>query len=115
MGSIKENFAINLRRLRESRGFTLIDLAKLTGLDKGTINKWENQKQGFRYSNLEIIANALNCPIDELTASPPENKADFISSIVQDLGALNEPELRAVRALMDSALATRATRVPKLS
>lgn len=103
MGSIEENLARNLRRLRKSRGLTLIELAKLAKVDKGTLNKWENQKQGFRLGNLKTVADALECSVEDLTAPPrAENRdtSDLIGAIVMRLSFLNESQLNMVLKLV---------------
>lgn len=115
MGSVEENLAINLKRLRESGGLTLTQLAKLAKIDKGTLNKWENQKQGFRLNNLKTVAAALGCSVKDLTSEPPgaeqtspsASQAELLGSVVSRLAALDEHELGAILKQIDIYIGAR--------
>lgn len=109
MGTVEENLAFNLRRLRKSRGFTLIQLAKAAGVDKGTLNKWENKKQGFRLANLKSVATILGCTVEDLIADPDSeggaSQESLVISIIGALPTLNQNQLRSV-ALYINRLST---------
>lgn len=51
---------------RTKRGITLVQLAKLTGISKSTLNNIENSKTSPTLMELEIIAKALGVRITDL-------------------------------------------------
>lgn len=67
--------AINLRRLRGSRGITQGDLAKKAKLSRIAYSNVENGKANPRVNNLQQIADALDVGIQELVTPVPEIKS----------------------------------------
>lgn len=63
--------AVNLRRLRGSRGMTQGDLAKKAKLSRIAYSNVENGKANPRVNNLQQIADALNVGIQELVTPVP--------------------------------------------
>jgi transcriptional regulator with XRE-family HTH domain len=60
-----------LRRLRERRGITLIELSAKTGISKSTLSRLES---GQRKPSLELLlplARTYHLPLDELVGAPP--------------------------------------------
>ena len=51
---------------RTKRGITLVQLAKLTGISKSTLNNIENSKTSPTLMELEVIAKALGVRITDL-------------------------------------------------
>jgi transcriptional regulator with XRE-family HTH domain len=61
-----------LRRLRERRGITLIELSAKTGISKSTLSRLES---GQRKPSLELLlplARTYHLPLDELVGAPPD-------------------------------------------
>ncbi|MEP7092174.1 MAG: XRE family transcriptional regulator [Nocardioidaceae bacterium] len=59
-----------LRRVREQRGVTLTEVARLTGISKSTLSRLEN---GQRRPSLELLlplAQTYRVPIDDLVGAP---------------------------------------------
>jgi transcriptional regulator with XRE-family HTH domain len=59
-----------LRRIRDERGVTLLDLSARTGISKSTLSRLEN---GQRRPSLELLlplAQAYRVPLDELVGAP---------------------------------------------
>jgi transcriptional regulator with XRE-family HTH domain len=59
-----------LRRIRDERGVTLLDLSERTGISKSTLSRLEN---GQRRPSLELLlplAQAYRVPLDELVGAP---------------------------------------------
>ena len=52
--------------VRTSKGFTLMELSKKSGIGKSTINNIENEKTSPTLEQLEAIASALDCRIIDL-------------------------------------------------
>ncbi len=59
--------------LRKERGFTMRDLARLTGFSQGHISRLENGRQGFRAGTLIRIAEALGVEPHRLLLSTEED------------------------------------------
>lgn len=58
-----ENF---LKKIREDRGLSVIDLSKITGIARDTIYKIENFKTGISKKNIEKLEKALNITSSQL-------------------------------------------------
>lgn len=51
---------------RAKRELTLIELSKLTGISKSTLNNFENERTSPTLNQLDKISVALNCEITDL-------------------------------------------------
>ncbi|WP_132726998.1 XRE family transcriptional regulator [Raoultella sp. BIGb0138] len=60
------NIGNKIRRLRQSRGISLNDLSKLSGISKGALSKLESGHSNPRVDTLDAIAAALRLPIGDL-------------------------------------------------
>lgn len=54
---------------RDSKKITLIELSKMTGIGKSTLNNIDNEKVSPTLKQLEAIAKALNVKITDLFES----------------------------------------------
>jgi transcriptional regulator with XRE-family HTH domain len=62
--------ATNLKRLREARGYSQLELARRTGLPNGYISKVEQELKNVTLANLEALANGLGCSLEDLFRPP---------------------------------------------
>src|SRR5688572_25490540 len=62
--------AANIRHLRESRGFTQGQMAKLSGIPRATWGHLESGGANPTLAVLDRVATALQVPLEELTAAP---------------------------------------------
>ena len=60
------SFAKNLRRLRNERGITQEELAKLTGISRSRINNYENDAREPDFETLEVFADTFNVDFNTL-------------------------------------------------
>jgi transcriptional regulator with XRE-family HTH domain len=60
----------NLKRLREARGFTQLQLARRCGVTKGYVSKIEQQVLNISVANLEALCDALDCAPEDLLRRP---------------------------------------------
>ncbi|EPK6573472.1 helix-turn-helix domain-containing protein [Klebsiella quasipneumoniae] len=60
------NIGNKIRRLRQSRGISLNDLSKLSGVSKGALSKLESGYSNPRVDTLDAIAAALRLPVGDL-------------------------------------------------
>ena len=69
---------MNLKKIREARNITQMELAAKIEVPQSTIASWETGRAFPRAEKLPAIAKALGCTIDELLQDPPgesESKA----------------------------------------
>jgi len=59
-----------LRRVRDERGVTLVELSELTGISKSTLSRLESGKRKPSLELLLPIADAHQVPLDELVGAP---------------------------------------------
>jgi transcriptional regulator with XRE-family HTH domain len=71
MGSAEQSpLAVNLRRLRRSRGLPAVELARRAGLARATLTQLEAGGGNPTLETLYALANALDAPLAELIAEP---------------------------------------------
>jgi transcriptional regulator with XRE-family HTH domain len=68
--SLSARLARNVRHLREARGLTQEQLARLAGLPRATWGLVESGTSNPTLAVLDKVANALQVPIEELTSTP---------------------------------------------
>lgn len=68
--NLSERLAANLRQLRESRGSTQEQMARLAGIPRATWGHLETGSANPTLHVLDKVATALQVPIEELTAAP---------------------------------------------
>lgn len=57
---------INARKIRKQRGLKQCELARMVGLEQGSLSDIENEKKKPSFDVLIRLAIALNCSLDEL-------------------------------------------------
>lgn len=62
----------NVRRLRRTRGLSLVDLGQHAGLAKGTLTQLEAGRGNPTIDTLQALSRALGVTLGELVAEPPE-------------------------------------------
>ena len=60
---------MEIRRLRKQLGLSQGQLAKLVGVQQGTISMWESNTSPPTHKNLVRLTKILNCTFDELIGS----------------------------------------------
>lgn len=63
---ILKDFGTHLKRLRESKGLTLVDLEVKSGINNGDISKIEGGKINLAFTTLAKLAAGLNLPMSDL-------------------------------------------------
>lgn len=58
-----------LWEIRNSKGLSLLELEKITGIKKSTLNNIENEKTSPNLKQLEAIAKGMNIKINNLFES----------------------------------------------
>lgn len=70
---MSDTLGSQLRTLRLEHGCTLSELARLSGVGKGTISELENDRRGARLSTLFALTTALEAPLSALLPAPHEH------------------------------------------
>ncbi len=60
---------IKIWEIRDKKGFTLVELANLTGISKSTLDNFENGRTVPNMNQMEQIAEALDVRINDLFES----------------------------------------------
>ena len=63
-----------LRERREQLGLTIAELARRSGVDAGTLRRVEHRESDPRSSVLIAMAEAMDYPLTELVAGPPDDR-----------------------------------------
>ena len=85
-----ETLGSRLRSLRAARGCSLSELARRSGIGKGTISELENDRRGARLHTLFALTTALGAPLGALlsgvAAGPPatdgEVRGDAVAAVL---------------------------------
>ena len=64
---------MNIKKIREEKGLTQMELATILNVSQSTIAMWETNKSLPRVETLKAIAKAFGCTVDELLRSPAES------------------------------------------
>ncbi len=64
---------ILLQKIREAKGFSRSDLAKRVNVGINTIWRWEKGQRVPDLETIKILAQILNCSLDELVRDDPSN------------------------------------------
>jgi transcriptional regulator with XRE-family HTH domain len=67
---LSSRLAGNIRQLREARGFTQDQMARLSGIPRATWGHLESGAANPTLAVLDRVATALQVPLEELTAAP---------------------------------------------
>lgn len=60
-------FAENLKKVMDQKGITSAALARKSGFSKGAISQWRNGIYTPSHENMMVLAEALQCSIEDLT------------------------------------------------
>lgn len=108
-----ESFGATIKRLREGKHWTLAQLEKKSGVEKGTINRIELGKQEAQGSTRKALMDALNRPAesaDGQDGSADSGSAtrieDHLAALIAHIRSLSGEErskfIRAVVGLLDA-------------
>ena len=65
----KDMIEIKIREMRDKKRISLRTLSRKTKISIGALNNYENNKTSLTLDNIEEIAKALNCKINDLFES----------------------------------------------
>lgn len=98
-----------IRKLRRQRGWSLVDLAAESGVDKGTISKIE-RGGNCRPATLERLASALHVPLTDLANYSGDGLPSAIKAVSQEDPHRAEAIQKIAQAISDLVEAAIARR-----
>jgi len=81
----QQTIALNVRALREKRGFTQGQLCMATGMAQTTVSRIENHGQPMTLNTLYLLAYALKCKARDII---PDTSQDVVDTILAKREAL---------------------------
>jgi HTH-type transcriptional regulator / antitoxin HipB len=102
-----ESFGSALRHYRKLRGLSQVELCERTGLKQGVISRYENLISAPNSrSNLEVLAGALDVPLNDLRAGivrngPGDNEDESQRGVATQRGCTEEELMRAIPAFAE--------------
>ena len=57
---------MSIKAMRQAKGLSQRELAERIGVKQESITQWENGKTSPKFERLAIIADALECTVDDL-------------------------------------------------
>ena len=78
---MNNNFAFNLKHIRQNKGLTQEQLGKLMGKDYSTIGKWENGSRSPIMEDLIKLADVLNVDVKELLDKKYDEKENSFDEL----------------------------------
>jgi len=99
-----DSVGVRLRRLREKRGVSLSELARVSGIGKGTISELENERRGARLDTLFALTTALDAPLGALLVDSGANAQPVtgasVSATLLDKWTVGSTLVEAYRATL---------------
>jgi len=98
------NFGQNLRRIRKKKGYTLAQLAEISGISKRMIGHYETQVKRPSIDKIKTLADALDLSLDELMGvndtSRNKKKEDLASyKIMKKVRVIEQLSTREQKAI----------------
>jgi len=78
----KETLGKNLKEARSRRGWTQVEAAKLAGVRRDRLVKWETGKETPGTEGLLLLAITYACPVDQLLSGVDEQYDEIIEARV---------------------------------
>lgn len=97
---VNQNFSINLKRLRELRGYTQHAFADATGLKRNTIACYETARRECDFDTLLLFADILKCSTDELLKPCVESDKQETNFLATDYPNTMNPEIKGYIYIM---------------
>ncbi|MGH3712271.1 MAG: helix-turn-helix domain-containing protein [Micromonosporaceae bacterium] len=94
-----ELLAANLRTLREARALSLSEVARRSGIAKGTLSALESGAGNPTIETVFSLSNALQVPVSSLLDERPQSGVVLVRAADRDVLSSNAVDLRMLRRL----------------
>ncbi|GLZ40721.1 XRE family transcriptional regulator [Actinokineospora sp. NBRC 105648] len=91
--------AANLRALREAGGLSLSELARRSGIAKGTLSQLESGTGNPTIETVFSLSNALGVPVSNLLTEPADSEVVLVRGVDVDVLSGTAVDLRMLRRL----------------
>ncbi|EGQ8159436.1 helix-turn-helix transcriptional regulator [Vibrio parahaemolyticus] len=91
----------NIKRLREEKGVTQLDMAKSVGTSAKTVMNWESGKTEPKASELVLIAKRLGVSVNEILGREQNPHERLIEKISSAIGDFNESEIESLSIMVE--------------
>lgn len=90
---------VNLRHRRDEQGISLSELARRSGIAKGTLSQLESGTGNPTIETVFSLSNALGLPVSALLSEPPSSELVVVRSADVDVLSGDAVDLRMLRRL----------------
>lgn len=91
---------LHIREAREERGLTQEELAKMVGINRVTLSRYETEERSIKVGVLAAIADALDVPIDYLVRGkekePSPERRERLEGAAGDALSTLSPEAKKI-------------------
>ncbi|WP_038881744.1 helix-turn-helix transcriptional regulator [Vibrio jasicida] len=91
----------NIKRLREEKGVTQLEMAKSVGASAKTVMNGESGKTEPKASELILIAKRLGISINEILGSDQSSHEKLIEKISSAIEGFNESEIESLSIMVE--------------
>jgi len=100
----KENFGERLKRMRIEKGFTQVQLGKLSGISNVQIARYEKSKTKPTATAIKKLSDTLQIKYEELAGVFFSSKLDLneLDATFQDLKKLPQEDIIVMKEVLDS-------------
>ncbi|AVF61863.1 helix-turn-helix transcriptional regulator [Vibrio sp. Vb2880] len=91
----------NIKRLREEKGVTQLEMAKSVGASAKTVMNWESGKTEPKASELVLIAKRLGVSVNEVLGREQNPHERLIEKISSAIGDFNDAEIESLSIMVE--------------
>ncbi|OEF80595.1 transcriptional regulator [Vibrio splendidus 1F-157] len=91
----------NIKRLREEKGVTQLDMAQAVGASTKTVMNWESGQTEPKASELVMIAKRLGVSINEILGQEESAQKKLLEKISSAIDGFNKSELESLSIMVE--------------
>lgn len=92
----------NLKRLREEKGLTQIEVGKAANATAKTVMNWESGKTEPKASELIALSKKLGTSINEIIGSEESEQSKLIAQITHAIDGLSKEEINSLMIMVEA-------------
>ncbi|MEZ8297349.1 helix-turn-helix domain-containing protein [Vibrio splendidus] len=91
----------NIKRLREEKGVTQLDMAQAVGTSTKTVMNWESGKTEPKASELVTIAKRLGVSVNEVLGQKESAQKKLLEKISSAIDGFNQSEIDSLSIMIE--------------
>ncbi|EKM18593.1 TPA: helix-turn-helix transcriptional regulator [Vibrio harveyi] len=91
----------NIKRLREEKGVTQIEIAQAVGTSAKTVMNWESGKTEPKASELLMIAKRLGVSVNEVLGQEESKHEKLLEKISSAIDGFNDSEIESLSIMIE--------------